>query len=98
MLNKTKHVITRANQRGIKEVFVNLVYLLGIEVDDKKVLTKKQCQALSSALMILKKHIDKIAEKGGYIQVIDADTLITMYRANSFCYKKSKFNGACSLF
>lgn len=89
-LKKTKHAIVRANQRGIKDIFIELVYLLGTDIDDKRLITRKQCLELSSVLSALKRKVDKMAEKGGYVGVINKDTLITIYRANSNSSKKRK--------
>lgn len=89
-LKKTKHAIARASQRGIKDMFVKLVYLLGTDIDDKRLITRKQCQELSSVLSVLKRKVDQMAEKGGYVGVINKNTLLTIYRANSYSPKKAK--------
>ena len=89
-MKKTKHAIARASQRGIKDMFVKLVYLLGTDIDDKRLITRKQCLELSSVLSVLKRKVDQIAEKGGYVGVINKNTLLTIYRANSYSPKKAK--------
>ena len=89
-LKKTKHAIARASQRGIKDMFVKLVYLLGTDIDDKRLITRKQCLELSSVLSVLKRKVDRMAEKGGYVGVINKNTLLTIYRANSYNPKKTK--------
>jgi len=89
-MKNTKHAIARASQRGIKDMFVKLVYLLGTDIDDKRLITRKQCLELSSVLSVLKRKVDQMAEKGGYVGVINKNTLLTIYRANSYSPKKAK--------
>ena len=89
-MKKTKHAIARASQRGIKDMFVKLVYLLGTDIDDKRLITRKRCLELSSVLSVLKRKVDQMAEKGGYVGVINKNTLLTIYRANSYSPKKAK--------
>ena len=89
-MKKTKHAIARASQRGIKDMFVKLVYLLGTDIGDKRLITRKQCLELSSVLSVLKRKVDQMAEKGGYVGVINKNTLLTIYRANSYSPKKAK--------
>ena len=89
-MKKTKHAIARASQRGIKDMFVKLVYSLGTDIDDKRLITRKQCLELSSVLSVLKRKVDQMAEKGGYVGVINKNTLLTIYRANSYSPKKAK--------
>ena len=40
--------------------------------------------------VVLKRKVDQMAEKGGYIGVINKNKLLTIYRANSYNHKKAK--------
>ena len=82
---RTRHIQKRMTQRGISSEILNLVERFGIyDNGDKVILTRKNCQKLSEVLANMKRLVDKMAEKGGYTLVKSDDSLITIYRINSF--------------
>ncbi len=84
-MSKTRHIQKRMSQRGITSAILDLVERFGVcDNGDKVILTKKNCQRLSAVLANMKKVVDKMAEKGGYTLVESGDSLITIYRTNSF--------------
>ena len=84
-MSKTRHIQKRMSQRGITSAILDLVERFGgCDSGDKVILTKKNCQRLSAVLANMKIVVDKMAEKGGYTLVESGDSLITIYRTNSF--------------
>lgn len=90
MCNKTIHFKQRMSQRGIKSEFVDFLLKFGVVDGDKTTLTKKDCIFLSQMFSRFKKTVDKMAEKGGYTLVANEESLITIYRVNSFNEAKAK--------
>lgn len=87
---KTKHLMSRMNQRGITQDMIQILLDFGICNDDKIFLSKKSCIQLSEYLKKTKKIVDKMSEKGGYILINEDEALITSYRIASFNSKLAK--------
>lgn len=85
---KTRHLHKRLNQRGITEAVLKILLNYGFEYGEKRTLDRTNCLELSDLFAHLKKVTDKMAEKGGYTLVATKETLITVYRLDS--YNKSK--------
>ncbi|MDY4993877.1 MAG: hypothetical protein SO069_10750 [Succinivibrio sp.] len=83
-MGKTRHIEQRMNQRGIQNYVIDLLVQLGVSDGEKIVLTKKNCQLLSKVFGDLKRKVEKMGEKGGYKLVANANSLITVYRINSY--------------
>lgn len=81
---KTKHILQRMNQRGIKSSFLEIVKMFGIKSGDKQILNKKDCSALLKHLDAMRKDIIHMQEKGGLVLVEDGGAEITCYRLNSY--------------
>lgn len=88
-MHKTRHIQQRMSQRGITEAIINMVFDFGISDGDKITLDKKNCQLLSKLFEQMKRTTDKMAEKGGYTLVASGESLITVYRLNSFNFAKA---------
>lgn len=87
---KTRHIHQRMNQRGITEDMLDIVLEFGIPAGgDKITIDKKNCALLSKFFGHMKKVTDKMAEKGGLTVVANAESLITVYRLNSFNFAKA---------
>lgn len=91
-MNKTQHIETRMNQRGIKKEMIDLALDYG-EIDgDRYTLTRKECQNRIAELRQQQKMLEHAHKKGGIIVVMADDTVITAFRANSFSMAKSRHN------
>ncbi len=88
-MHKTRHIQQRMSQRGITEAIINMVFDFGISDGDKITLDKKNCQLLSKLFEQMKRTTDKMAEKGGYTLVASGESLVTVYRLNSFNFAKA---------
>ncbi len=83
-MKKTRHIMQRMSQRGIKNSIVEFLEKFGVSDGDKIVLNKKNCQTLSEMFGNFKRISDKMAEKGGYTLVSTDDLMITVYRLDSY--------------
>lgn len=89
-MHKTRHLHQRMEQRGITQEMADLVLKFGIPAEgDKIIIDKKNCAQLSQIFSHMKKVTDKMAEKGGLTLVASAESLITVYRLNSFNLAKA---------
>ena len=86
----TSHSETRMNQRGITGDMIDLALDHGEPDGDKTILSAKTCRQLIEELKQTQKKLEHAMKKGGITIVSDGDTLITTYRANSFCATKSR--------
>ncbi len=89
-MRKTRHIPERMSQRGITENILNLLRQYGTPIDDKVILTKKNCLTLCEIFGQLKKVSQEMYEKGGYVLVESGEALITAYRLNSFSKNLSR--------
>ena len=92
-MQRTAHIDTRMNQRGITNDMIDLVMTFGEPDGEKTVLTEKACRLTIDMLKKLQKKLEHASKKGGLTVVSSGDTLITAYRANSFvvsAVKKSR--------
>lgn len=88
-MHKTRHIQQRMSQRGITEAIINMVFDFGISDGDKITLDKKNCQLLSKLFEQMKRTTDNMAEKGCYTLVASGESLVTVYRLNSFNFAKA---------
>ena len=86
----TSHSETRMNQRGITGDMVDLALDHGEPDGDKTILSAKTCRQLIGELKRTQKKLEHAMKKGGITIVSDGDTLVTTYRANSFCATKAR--------
>jgi hypothetical protein len=78
------------NQRGIRKELVSLAIDLGRIEGDRYVLDSKTIRAEMCELRRKLKFLDDADRKGGVVVVAAGDTLVTTYRADSFCRPTSK--------
>jgi len=86
---KTKHIQKRMSQRGINSRLVDLVSQYGMDQGDKVILTRKNTEALLSAVNGLKTDLLAIHSKGGLTVVEQNDYQITVYALDSYSRKKA---------
>ncbi|MBM6705171.1 hypothetical protein H6A60_11915 [Sutterella massiliensis] len=84
MSRTTQHFAKRLSQRGIRTRAVDVVRRFGCKEGDRVILNAQACRIASEALAKLKRDIDEIGQRGGYVAVEADDALITAYRLNSF--------------
>tara|TARA_Y100001978_G_C23269595_1_gene235211 strand:+ start:172 stop:444 length:273 start_codon:yes stop_codon:yes gene_type:complete len=89
-MSKTKHFITRIQQRGILQSTIELAQRYGLAKGDKLVLGKKQIDAAIKILDQERKDLMKARDQGGVIAVEADGVLITAYRFDSFNRKLSQ--------
>ena len=73
----TKHAVQRMAQRSIREDDVDLIILIGTEVDDGFIVRTKDCQ---SAERHLKRLLDQIRRLDGKRVVMVNGRIVTAYR------------------
>tara|TARA_B100000212_G_C27367453_1_gene530959 strand:- start:1890 stop:2159 length:270 start_codon:yes stop_codon:yes gene_type:complete len=81
---KTKHFISRIQQRGILQSTIEVAQRYGFPKGDKIILGKKQIDAAIKTLDQERRDLLKARDQGGVIAVEANGVLITAYRLNSF--------------
>ncbi len=81
---KTKHFISRIQQRGILQSTIEVAQRYGFPKGDKIILGKKQIDAAIKTLDQERRDLLKARDQGGVIAVEADGVLITAYRLNSF--------------
>ena len=81
---KTKHFISRMQQRGILQSTIEVAQRYGFPKGDKIILGKKQIDAAIKTLDQERRDLLKARDQGGVIAVEADGVLITAYRLNSF--------------
>lgn len=89
-MHTTTHIDARMNQRGIRKELVSLALDLGRIEGDRYVLDTKTIRAEMSELRRKLKFLDDADRKGGVVVVAAGDSLVTTYRADSFCRTTTK--------
>ena len=89
-MHTTTHIDARMNQRGIRKELVSLALDLGRIEGDRYVLDTKTIRAEMSELRRKLKFLDDAERKGGVVVVAAGDSLVTTYRADSFCRPSTK--------
>lgn len=77
-ISLTRHAIMRAAQRGIANDDLDLVMLIGTEVEDGYFVRNKDCEAMERQLRRLADRVRHL--KGKYVVVADAQ-IVTVYQA-----------------
>ncbi|MDW3118000.1 MAG: DUF4258 domain-containing protein [Roseovarius pacificus] len=83
-MQKTTHMDTRMNQRGINKELINLALEYGEPKGDKTVLGRKECHEAMQQLRGELKALERAMSKGGITVVSKGEALITTYRTDSF--------------
>ena len=81
---KTRHIHKRMSQRGVTDRMLKLVSKFGMKSGDKRVLDRKNLDALLKNMDTLRKDLVKLRDKGGLVVIEKDDTQITTYNLNSF--------------
>ena len=81
---KTRHIHKRMSQRGVTDRMLKLVSKFGMKSGDKRVLDRKNLDALLRNMDTLRKDLVKLRDKGGLVVIEKDDTQITTYNLNSF--------------
>lgn len=89
-MQSTTHIDARMNQRGIRKELVSLALDLGRIEGDRYVLDTKTTRAEMYELRRKLKFLDDAERKGGVVVVAAGDSLVTTYRADSFCRPGAK--------
>ena len=89
-MHSTTHIDARMNQRGIRKELVSLALDLGRIEGDRYVLDTKTIRAEMCELRRKLKFLDDAERKGGVVVVAAGDSLVTAYRADSFCRPGAK--------
>jgi len=78
-LQLTHHGIVRMAQRGISNRDIDLITLIGSEVDDGYLVLNKDCQAVIRKLKKLINHVQRL--NGKRVVVVDG-RIVTAFHAN----------------
>ncbi len=84
---KTRHIQARCSQRGIRQSFLWLIQEFGEEPcgnGEKIVFNRKAIEQVINLLNKLKKDLMTAHSRGGYIEVVNGETQITVYALDSF--------------
>lgn len=84
-MHTTSHIDARMNQRGIRKELVSLALDLGRIEGDRYVLDTKTIRAEMCELRLKLKFLNDAERKGGVVVVAAGGSLVTTYRADSFC-------------
>ncbi|MBY6266542.1 hypothetical protein EI613_32355 (plasmid) [Azospirillum sp. 412522] len=76
----TRHATTRMAQRALHADDLELIMLVGTEVEDGYLVREKDCQA---AERYLKRLLDQVRRLRGARVVVDGEQVVTVYRAGS---------------
>ena len=83
-MSKTRHFISRIQQRGILQSSIEVAQRYGFPKGDKFILGKKQIDIAIKTLDKERKALLKARDQGGVIAVEANGVLITAYRFDSF--------------
>lgn len=83
-MSKTKHIDQRMNQRGISALMVDLLMQLGQRQGDKLSLGRKGVRSAIKQIDTIRKALLDMEKKGGVVLVEQDDSLITVYRLDSY--------------
>ncbi len=89
-MQTTTHIDARMNKRGIRKELVSLALDLGRIEGDRYVLDTKTIRAEMCELRRKLKFLDDADRKGGVVVVAAGGSLVTTYRAESFCRPRTK--------
>ena len=89
-MSKTKHFLSRIQQRGILQSSIELAQRYGFPKGDKYILGRKQIDVAIKTLDQERRDLLKARDQGGVIAVEAEGVLITAYRFDSFNRKLSK--------
>ena len=81
---KTKHIHKRMSQRGITDRMLEVVSSYGTAQGDKRILDRKNIDALMKGMDRFRKDLLKIRDKGGLVVVEANDVKITAYNIDSY--------------
>lgn len=87
---KTKHFLSRIQQRGILQSTIEVAQKYGLPKGDKLILGKKEIDDAIKSLDHERKNLIKARDQGGVIAVEADGVLITAYRFESFNRKLSQ--------
>ena len=87
---KTKHFLSRIQQRGILQSSIEVAQRYGFPKGDKYILGKKQIDIAIKTLDQERRALLKARDQGGVIAVEADGVLITAYRFDSFNRKLSQ--------
>ncbi len=87
---KTKHFLSRIQQRGILQSTIEVAQKYGFPKGDKLILGKKEIDGAIKSLDQERKNLIKARDQGGVIAVEADGVLITAYRFESFNRKLSQ--------
>ena len=83
-MSKTRHFISRTQQRGILQSSIEVAQRYGFSKGDKFILGKKQIDIAIKTLDQERKALLKARDQGGVVAVEANGVLITAYRCDSF--------------
>jgi hypothetical protein len=89
-MDRTRHMQTRMNHRGISQDLVDLVLELGEVQQDKYVLDRKTLERLLTETRCLERTIIRALDKGGMVVVETDNRLITTYTKNSYDRRRAR--------
>ena len=81
---KTRHMHQRMSQRGITDRMLEVVSDYGVTQGDKRILDRKNIDALMKGMDSFRKELLKIRDKGGLVVVEANDIHITAYSVDSY--------------
>ena len=73
----------RMSQRSIKQGWLDLVKIFGVDVGDRFVLNKNGIDGALEAMKKLSADLQKMRTRGGIVLVLDGETEITTFAVNS---------------
>ncbi len=83
MMQLSRHIDQRMNQRGITKEMIDLTLEYGEIDNDRWVLNRKGVQAIIESLEKQLRTARKLRDKGGIIVVAEDNTLVTTYDYDS---------------
>ena len=89
-MSKTRHFLSRIQQRGILQSSIEVAQRYGFPKGDKYILGKKQIDIAIKTLDEERRALLKARDQGGVIAVEADGVLITAYRFDSFNRKLSQ--------
>lgn len=87
---KTRHIHKRMSQRGITDRMLEVVSDFGMIQGDKRILDRKNIDALMNSMDCLRKDLLKLRDKGGLVIVEADDMYITAYNIDSYDRTKNR--------
>lgn len=85
---KTRHMHKRMSQRGITERLLKVVSNHGMVQGDRRVLDRKNVDALLKSIDRFRADLLKVRDKGGLVVVESDGSLITTYNLPSYDRRK----------